>query len=476
MAGDIFEDFAALLAQQGAPSSPGGRAGQVPLRSSTQPNAGARNATASGRTSYRNIATTNQPAAGPAPMNATERAAQVQRNTGMGEGSDRRFGHIQGIRANQASSAPASAAGGAGGSGGGGGGGAGVAGLVSGELGTAGVLKAQEHAAAEKAALEGQYEADKAELAELYQFAETPDEKARIAKVLADLERQRNEGLAAIEIGYASARNAVQGRADTARDASGQEALDVLDLYTRASGAAASDSELEGLDAGGGLGALQGGTTGNDAYAQYIQQVAGPEAALSLRLGNINAEDIDWLADTLVGESKAQQGDLTRLAMAMTGDAQNRHDERVSDRINTERLAFADQTGRLQGDFRGRGWDLGDQERELMMRLEEIRAENARANAAARSRAASGGRGGRSRSGGGGGLGIGQDTQLGLAVGNLMGAGPGFFADILANDPVAGRFVPREARASVQRESVNNALNGASTIARAIGGFASKFL
>lgn len=289
--------------------------------------------------------------------------------------------------------------GGGGGGRGGGGGGGGSVGRIDSYSAQMNAAKAA--AAADKAALDAKYKRDKAELRELYNFAETAQEKAKLANILKDLERQRSQGVKAIDAGYTQARKGIEANAKASRETAKVEGQEMGDVYRQAAEAiAASNAQLVAEDVDTGLGAAVGGAGEEAGSIADLTAAAAPrEQALQQRLGNIVAEDQQWLADSLSGEQQAKGADLNRLAMAYRAESQNEHSAAVNDRIARERMAWAQQVGALQGDYRSRGWDLEDQQRDIMMRLAEM---NQRAAEAAAARAAAAAASRRRYSGGGG--------------------------------------------------------------------------
>lgn len=226
---------------------------------------------------------------------------------------------------------------------------------------------------ARRGELESQYQADVEELRELYQFAQTEDEKARLAQQLQALKGQLNAGLTAIDAGYDAARADVSARAGTVRGRAASEGRAIGDVYRgAASNIRADDAVLEDEFADTSMAVNQGGgTERNDDFAGLMDAAAPAEEALSRRMGEIAAEDISWLADSLTGESQAQQGDLQRMAMALQANAVASHNKQVADRINADRRAFGSQLASTRNAYRNRGWDLEDREYELLRQVEE---------------------------------------------------------------------------------------------------------
>lgn len=355
---------------------------------------------------------------------------------------------------------------------------------------------AQAEASRQRAALEGQYEQDKAELQGQFQFAETDAERKMLGQALGELERQREVGTDRIAAGYNRAVVQVGDRADGMGEQTAGESAAVGDLYRGAADQIAGQQQVaQQAAAGGGLGVNTDGGGGAASDWQAMVAAAAPrEQALTQRLGDIRQEDVRWLADSLQGESQSQQADLAELVTSAIAQQQMQHQAQVQQRIGQERMAWTQQLGGLQGDYRGRGFQLDDTQIGTLQQLAEMeqkRAEAAaershasalqqaqlaaaaregaagRAAAAARARASGGGR---ARSGGGGGGGMPSPGSL---------AGSMFALDVYDKYGPAGGSVLQQHGYDVSPMARQTAGNAASNAGSSFGGMLSnigKFL
>ena len=197
--------------------------------------------------------------------------------------------------------------------------------------------------------LDSAYDAELQRLQGLYELSETPQEQAMLQAELADIEGQRRAGQQIVESVYGAAIDDAGARADAMREQAAVEGRTVADLYTDAAERTAGElAEISDRYAGTGLGVEAAADRGGAADHVGAMHAAAPrEQAYAERSGQIAAEDVDWLADTMGAERGAQAGDLERLAMGISHEAQQAHQQRVQDRIAQERMAFAQQAGQL---------------------------------------------------------------------------------------------------------------------------------
>lgn len=193
------------------------------------------------------------------------------------------------------------------------------------------------------------YDAQLAELRQMYRFAETPEEQAQLQFMLGDLEAQRDAATQVIDNVYGAAIEATGQRASAMRESAAAEGEAVAGLYQGAADRTGEAyAELEDDYAGTGLAVEGEGMSGDAADWIAVMEAAAPrEQALTQRMGDIAAEDVAWLADTLGGEQGAQQGDLQRLVTGLRADGIMSHNARVQDRIAAERMAFANQAAQI---------------------------------------------------------------------------------------------------------------------------------
>lgn len=259
---------------------------------------------------------------------------------------------------------------------------------------------------AERAGLDDQFEEARSLIEEQYRLSETERERQQLEDLLSDLHRQRTEAEAQLATGYNRARQNVLGRLEettgAAPEAIERAASDFESSYSAVRDAerqAAQDTDMAGIPVGAGAQASGAGERIEDAAGAARQAAAGREQILQ--------DDLAWLADTLQAEGQAQVGETRRLGQQLGAAARRDHDRRVSDRIQQERMAQAQQLGQLQDTFAGRRFQLGDTERQLMAQLGQMRqqaGESAAQRALQRSLAAgAGGGGGGARGGASGG-------------------------------------------------------------------------
>lgn len=232
------------------------------------------------------------------------------------------------------------------------------------------------------AGLEETFNRQREELGELFEFAETPEEKARIAFVLGDIEEQRKAGQQVIAREYAEA--VQQGRAQAAamRDAAATEGQAMGDIFRQGADRGrehlASAQQLY-ADANLGVGAQPVSEDAAD-FVGVMEAAAPREEALARTLGNIAADDVGFLGETMAAEGGAQQGALMRAALGLRAQAINQHQARLADRQAAERASYRDAMLGMQRDYTGRQWDLQDRGHEGQLRMADI-LENRRSTA-----------------------------------------------------------------------------------------------
>jgi len=289
---------------------------------------------------------------------------------------------------------PHSSGGSGGGGGGGGGGGDGGASAAAQAVKAAAAAqasymaaynKALKRIADERAALNSEYKKDRAELEENFEFAETAREKALIASRIAELDRRRDDGMLAIEQGYAAAQTEVRDRADQMDIDNEVGAQETAQRFSNIAGQIRDNANIQIGPDGLGGGAQQ---TDLSDVNDYVGTVGAAETLAQQRFGDVAEEDVRWLGDQLGGESESQQAGLTQAALGMVAESTQQHDAQVSGRIQQERMMFAQQVADLQGAFRSRGWNLTDNEASTLVQMAEAQRQSAEA-AAARAQQAS---------------------------------------------------------------------------------------
>ena len=189
------------------------------------------------------------------------------------------------------------------------------------------------------AAIQQQYNNVLRDLRSMYNKSETDLEKEQIRRILADIEAQRDAGLTAIRDGYASTSAGMRTQAEGVRaDAltRGQE------FGGRISGVG-SDLEQRLIDQQAlsaqdnrGLGVGAANIDPTNEWVNLINTIAPMQQNYTQGMGELAASGVDWLANTVDAQGRAQQGDLQRLAAATRSGAQISHDRRVGDRVQRE--------------------------------------------------------------------------------------------------------------------------------------------
>lgn len=217
--------------------------------------------------------------------------------------------------------------------------------------------------------LNQQFESAKADLQRQFRFAETPEEKARLAFILGDLEEQQRAGQVIVAQQFNQAQARAAGQAAAMREAAGTEGAAMGDLYRDSAGRAGAAVDAIASDyLGTGMGVGAQPVSGDAADWIGLLEAAAPrEQALTERLGNIAADDIAALSAQLGGEGAAQQGALQRAALGIRADEIARHQQAVADRVNAERMAHANMLANLQSQFLGRQWGGQDRLTDLML-------------------------------------------------------------------------------------------------------------
>jgi hypothetical protein len=240
------------------------------------------------------------------------------------------------------------------------------------------IESARQNALQERASLDAQFKQRLNELRGQFQFAETAEEQRLLAQSLANIEAQRDAASAAIGNTYQNTIDAVRERTALMAESQAAEQAAVRGLYDRAGETVARTGERLNQsydDAGqGALGVgADGGPEGMDDWLAMLASRGATEEALPSRLGGIATEGARWMESSLGEQRDAQQGALERLALSTSAQAEREQQQRVNDRIAQERMMFADAMRQTQGMFDQRGWNLGDQSRELQNMQAQLR-------------------------------------------------------------------------------------------------------
>lgn len=195
------------------------------------------------------------------------------------------------------------------------------------------------------AEIDQQFDAQREQLRSMFQLSETPEERAQLEFMLGDLEARRDAAHQAIGQEYEQARESIGARAADMAEQAGADAAQVAGRHEAgAEGAIGDRDAIRARDefAASGLGT---GATGPDGRvadaAEEMERRAVSEGDFAQARGQIAADDVAWLGDTLAAEQPAHQGQLQREVAARQADAQMAHQQRVQERIAQERRQMA---------------------------------------------------------------------------------------------------------------------------------------
>lgn len=212
------------------------------------------------------------------------------------------------------------------------------------------IAEATSTAQRDAGAIQAQYNSILSELRGMYNLSETEEEKERLRFMLSDIEAQRDAGLKAISEGYAKTVGDIRARGvKTQQEAQerakryGQELTGVRD----ASRERMISQQAAQVAANRGLGTGAGVSPENE-YIELMSRYPGAQERYTQRMGDIEAEAIQFLADTAATQGQANAADLQRLAAATRSSTIARQQEAVANRINQERAALRDATMRIR--------------------------------------------------------------------------------------------------------------------------------
>lgn len=218
--------------------------------------------------------------------------------------------------------------------GGGGGGGAAVGGDSTGAL-----RSMRQQVDAEYGALLGR-------LDQLYQTAETDEERAMIEFALADLDDQYRTAVESIGMVYDQADEQVGGYVESAQE----RAAGVGDLV-RAQGEQAVERALQqeamarallGEQFGDAFRGATAGQTGQTALqADLTNMQTDRESSYRQDMADLSAEDAAWIEAQLGGQRAANTAEAGRIQAMLRNRAVQEHQNRVTQRVNAERMARA---------------------------------------------------------------------------------------------------------------------------------------
>ena len=240
-----------------------------------------------------------------------------------------------------------------GGGGDGGGGGSAGAGGAGGGGASWQQLFDEQRAAAERARqnLDREYSSRRDELRSQYQFAETEQEKAQLAFLMAELDSATERADQAILAGYANAVQNIQQIGTRAGAATDAEAQAVQNLFLTAGerfgGTIADVQQQTGLQAGLAGTAFMPG----EDFANLLAADAAREAALSQRMGGIVGQEALDAERRMAFEQAAQQADLQRSSLASGAETRADQQAAVAARIAADRRNLTDNLRQLQGTY-----------------------------------------------------------------------------------------------------------------------------
>ena len=215
----------------------------------------------------------------------------------------------------------------------------------------------QQRAAAERARqnLDREFASRRDDLRSQYQFAETDQERAQLAFLMAELESATERADQAILAGYANAVQNIQQLGTRAGAAADFETQAVQNLFLgageRFAGQVADVQAQTGLQAG-----LAGTSFGPaEDFLGLISADAARESALAQRMGGIVSEEMTDAERRMAFQQASQQADLQRASMS--SGAQTRADQQaaVANRIALDRRNFTDNLRQLQSTYASLG-------------------------------------------------------------------------------------------------------------------------
>mgnify|MGYP006286654545 CR=1 FL=1 len=267
----------------------------------------------------------------------------------------------------------------------------------------------------QRAALDGQYDRQRAEIVDQYQLSETPQERKSLERLLDRLDQEREQSIEQLRAGYNEARGQILERAQSASGAGQEEVERLASGFERAYTQIRAEEEATAQQySRAGIPVNVGGATDTGMDEVLASQAAAMGEAATAR-NAITQEDIEWLADSMLAERQASVADAGQIATRVGGAAESAHNRAVQQRIAQERAQRAAALQSLMTQFNQRRDSLGGREGDLLTQLAQMREQRrqfeaqlaeqraARQAAAARARSSGGGGGGRSSGGGSGG-------------------------------------------------------------------------
>ena len=189
------------------------------------------------------------------------------------------------------------------------------------------------------AGIQQQYNNVLRDLQSMYNKSETDFEKEQIRRILADIEAQKNAGLKALSEGYAATSAGMRTQAGDVRTQAVERGAE---FGGRISGIGSGleqrliDQQAASAVENRGLGVGAAAVDPTNEWVNLINTLAPMQQNYTQGMGDLAAQGVDWMANTVDAQGLAQQGDLQRLAAATSAGARMSQDRRVGDRIQRE--------------------------------------------------------------------------------------------------------------------------------------------
>lgn len=177
----------------------------------------------------------------------------------------------------------------------------------------------------------------------LFNLYETRMEREMLARELADLEARRSAGELALRAGWGEVQSVNSAAAEKARGMVAGAGDAGAAIWTDAADRSRELAAAVAAEAGGfeGRAPIDIGTGGVDQWAGFMESQAPAQRAFAEGQQTILADDAQWMADLAASQGEAYVGDLNRQANFLAFDRAREHNNRVQDRINSERMILA---------------------------------------------------------------------------------------------------------------------------------------
>ena len=178
----------------------------------------------------------------------------------------------------------------------------------------------------------------------LFQLQETDEERALVARAIADIQRRRDEGTAALREGWGNVARINTAASEKARGMVAERGDRGEAIWTGAEERTREEAARRAAAAGQfeGRAAIDIDELGGaEDFVRFMQSQAPAERALAEAEQRAFAEDLEFLAQMSGQQGEAYAADLNRFAAAMEFERQAQHDRDVQARIDMERMALA---------------------------------------------------------------------------------------------------------------------------------------